>query len=171
LIYRTMLFGLRNGFGMHRKVIGMPEGVPEAPGEYWALVGQVEGNTPAHMGWCAPLRQPHLIHGKGRRHPLTIFRRREEGKKGAPPPFLPPYAIIWQGAHQREEPWGCRHTFWGALGAASFPPTPIYMWGGVPHNTQLIPRRVSAPLRSSSSQRLGEALRDYFTTTITTPLC
>jgi hypothetical protein len=84
LIYRTMLFGHRNGFGMHRKVTGMPEGVPEAPGEYWALVGQVEGNTPAHMGWCAPLRQLHPIRWKGEA-PWGSF------------PFPSPKCIIWKG--------------------------------------------------------------------------
>jgi hypothetical protein len=36
LIYGTIALGLRNGFGMHRKVIGSQEGVPEASGVCWA---------------------------------------------------------------------------------------------------------------------------------------
>ena len=72
MIYGTIAFGLRNGFGMHRKVIGSPEGVSEAPGVYWAYWA-IEGEhtspqgtdappsrPPALVGLCVPLRMAHL---------------------------------------------------------------------------------------------------------------
>ena len=88
MIYRMIAFGLRNGFRMHRKVIGLPEGVPEAPGVYWALLGHAKGNTPAHMGWCAPYMaaDPSRWKEEGR-HPSCLFSEREEGRGGAPPPL------------------------------------------------------------------------------------
>ena len=100
-----MIFGLRNGFGMHRKVIGIPERVPEAPGEYWALLGHVEGTHQPTWAGAPPLWQPHPIGWKGEAPPpLTISRRGEEGKKGAPPPFPSPSYQFLAGAHQREGP-------------------------------------------------------------------
>ena len=39
LIYRTMLFGHRKGFGLYQLVIGSPEGVPGIPGRLMGLMG------------------------------------------------------------------------------------------------------------------------------------
>ena len=130
MIYRTMLFGLRNGFGMHRKVIGLPEGVPEAPGEYWALLGHVEGNTPAHMGWCTPLRQPHLIHGKGGAPPPYHIPEKGGRKEGGASPFPSPLCHYLAGGAPKGGALGLPPHILGHPRAASSPLPPIYMREG-----------------------------------------
>ena len=144
-----MLFGLWNGFGMHRKVTVIPKGVPEAPGMYWALLGHVEGTHQPTWAGAHPLRQPRPIRWKGEAPPppTISLEGRNEGE-GALPPFLLPCALYGRGVHHYEIPRMAPDPIGGALGKPPpFPHLYIYMWGGVPHNTQLIPCRVSAPLR------------------------
>jgi hypothetical protein len=149
LIYRRIAFGLRKSFGMHRKVIGSSEGVSEAPGGLLGLMGHTNGNTSAHMAWCAPLWHPSLLYGRrrGATPPAFSPREKKEGV-GRLLPFPSPHAYRRKGwCAPLGIPRAAPTPIGAPLEAASPPPIPIYMWGGVPHITQLIPRRVSAPLR------------------------
>ena len=63
LIYRTMVFGDQNSFGVHRVVIGSPEGVPDTLGKCMGLMGQ-KGGTDQPL--VRPvLGQQALREGKG----------------------------------------------------------------------------------------------------------
>ena len=53
LIYRTMLFGHRKGFGLYQVTIGSPEGVPVGPGRSMGLIDQGEAHTSPQGGWHA----------------------------------------------------------------------------------------------------------------------
>ena len=54
LIYRTMVFGHRKCFGMHRVLIGSLEGVPSTPGKRYGPYGPKGENTPATKGLVLP---------------------------------------------------------------------------------------------------------------------
>ena len=147
MIYRTMIFGHRNSFGVHRVVIGSPEGVPGGPEMSMGLMGQGEGHTNPQGGWCAPsLGWPTLGEGKGRGGPscLSLLRRERKGgrhlllpssrtpnKEGAPLGGRPQVGFGLLGA----PPWLLHH-----------PPTYIYVGGGATHSPRQSLSLYDAPL-------------------------
>ena len=52
MIYRTMVFGHRKCFRVHRVVIGSPEGVSDTPSKCMGLMGQRGAGQISP--WCAP---------------------------------------------------------------------------------------------------------------------
>ena len=86
-----MVFGHRKSFGVHRVVIGSPEGVPDTPDNCMGLMGQGGGADQPTRGLVRPSPWPTSPRGrKGEVWPLLPLPPQERKERGAPPPsFLP----------------------------------------------------------------------------------
>jgi hypothetical protein len=134
LIYRTIVFGHRKGFGSTGYFIGVPEGVPGGHRQAVGLMGQ---RGEAHQ----PTRG--LV-----RLSTPCPRTKEGGKEGGGAPkagtplSFPPIHKYGRGDSARAGALGQAPATWGALGAASPPPS-TYIYerrerGNTPHDSQAV---------------------------------
>ena len=135
-----MVFGHRKCFGMHRVLIGSPEGVPGTPGKRYGPYGPRGETHQLQRGWCAP---PHMGWTNWR-------RKREEGKEKGN--RIPPSPSSLPTPNRNRKGVGGRiggtpsriPPTWGTPLAASPPLQPIYIYilGGAPleHTTNIVSR-------------------------------